>query len=110
MYLNEFDATLELIKGKWKPVLLYTLYQNPNIRYNELKRSIPYISHKTLSAQLTQLKNDGLIHRFDLSTSIPHIEYSLTEKGSALIPVLDTICEWGLKYTKEDLLKTTLCD
>ncbi|MBP6344483.1 winged helix-turn-helix transcriptional regulator [Neisseriaceae bacterium CLB008] len=109
MYLNEFDATMQLIKGKWKIMLLYALHAHEVVRFNELQR-LAQSSHKTLSAQLKALEEDGLILRTVYAEVPPRVDYRLTAKGQSLIPVLDAICDWGLAHTDPDLLAETLCD
>ncbi|MBP6561972.1 MAG: helix-turn-helix transcriptional regulator [Neisseriaceae bacterium] len=109
MYLNEFDATMSQIKGKWKITLLYALHAHQAVRFNELQRLLNS-SHKTLSSQLKGLEADGLIVRHAYAEVPPRVEYALTAKGVSLIPVLDTICAWGLAHTDSALLADTLCD
>ena len=65
------------------------------IRFNELKRCIETISFRTLSLTLKELENDGLIIRDEYPQIPPKVEYSLSERGKSLIPVLDMMCEWG---------------
>ena len=90
-----FSYTLSLISGKYKMVILYCLMEFKVVRYNELKRYIKSISHKTLSSSLKELEKDGLIIRKEYLQIPPKVEYSLTERGRSLIPILDQMCEWG---------------
>jgi len=90
-----FHYTLSLINGKYKMVILYCLMEFQVARYNELKRYIGSISHKTLSTALKELERDGLIHRKEYPQIPPKVEYSLSEKGRSLMPVLDSLCVWG---------------
>ena len=91
-----FGYTLSLIGGKYKMTVLYALYiNNKPIRYNQLKRMVGNISFKTLTNTLKELENDQLINRKEYPQVPPKVEYSLSEKGLSLIPVLDTICYWG---------------
>jgi len=90
-----FHYTLSLISGKYKMVILYCLMEFRVVRYNELKRYIGSISHKTLSGALKELERDGLIHREEYPQIPPKVEYSLSEKGRSLMPVLDGLCVWG---------------
>ena len=92
-----FSYTLSLISGKYKMVILYCLMEFKVVRYNELKRYIKTISHKTLSASLKELERDGLIIRKEYPQIPPKVEYSLTERGKSLIPILDGMCDWGDK-------------
>jgi len=90
-----FHYTLSLISGKYKMVILYCLMEFQVVRYNELKRYIGSISHKTLSGALKELERDGLICRKEYPQIPPKVEYSLSEKGRSLMPVLDGLCVWG---------------
>ncbi len=67
------------------------------VRFNELKRYISSITYKTLSLALKELERDGLIHREEYPQIPPKVEYSLTERGASVIPILDSLCEWGDK-------------
>ena len=90
-----FSYTLSLINGKYKMVILYCLMEFGVVRYSELKRYIRSISHKTLSLSLKELEKDRLIIRTEYPQIPPKVEYSLTERGKSLIPILDGMCEWG---------------
>ena len=90
-----FNYTLSLISGKYKMTILYTLMEFGVVRFNEMKRYIGGISYKTLSVALKELESDGLVHREEYPQIPPKVEYSLTERGRSLIPILDGMCEWG---------------
>ena len=90
-----FSYTLSLINGKYKMTILYTLMEFGVVRFNEIKRYIGGISYKTLSATLKELEADQLVHREEYPQIPPNVEYSLTERGRSLIPILDSMCEWG---------------
>jgi DNA-binding HxlR family transcriptional regulator len=90
-----FGYTLSLIGGKYKMIILYWLSEKKVMRFNELKRSIGTISFKTLSIMLKQLEKDGLIVREEFPQIPPKVEYSLSERGQSLIPLLNLMCEWG---------------
>ncbi len=93
-----FSYTLSLINGKYKMTILYTLMEFGIVRFNEMKKYIGEISYKTLSSTLKELEADGLINRKEYPQIPPKVEYSLTEKGKSLIPILDGMCEWGDKH------------
>ena len=93
-----YSYTLSLINGKYKMVVLYTLANFGVVRFNEMKRYIAGISDKTLSNDLKELENDGLVHREMYPQIPPKVEYSLTETGRSLIPLLDGMCEWGDRH------------
>ncbi|MBA3926206.1 winged helix-turn-helix transcriptional regulator [Listeria rustica] len=91
-----FGYTWSLICGKYKMLILYVLYSYKEpIRYNALKRELVNISFKTLTNTLRELEEDGLIIRKEYSQIPPKVEYSLSEDGQSLIPVLDELCAWG---------------
>ncbi|MDE7229461.1 MAG: helix-turn-helix transcriptional regulator [Oscillospiraceae bacterium] len=93
-----FNYTMSLIQGKYKMFILYTLMEYGTVRFNEMKRYISGISYKTLSVTLKELEADGLIHREEYPQIPPKVEYSLTERGKSLIPILDMMCEWGDRH------------
>lgn len=93
-----FIYTLSLISGKYKMTVLYTLMEFGVVRFNEMKKYIGSISYKTLSATLKELEADRLINRKEYPQIPPKVEYSLTERGESLIPILDGMCEWGDKH------------
>ena len=93
-----FSYTLSLINGKYKMTILYTLMEFKVVRFNEMKKYIGGISYKTLSATLKELEADRLINRKEYPQIPPKVEYSLTERGESLIPILDGMCEWGDKH------------
>ena len=109
-YLNEFDATMQMIQGKWKIIILYELAETGQGRFGELQRHIQNVSHKTLANQLRELEADGLIIRHDFETAEPHVEYRLSENGKSLIPILDAICTWGDTHINHNLIERSLCD
>ena len=90
-----FSYTLSLISGRHKMVILYCLMEYQPVRFNELRRYLKKISDKTLSSNLKQLEADGLIIRNEYPQIPPRVEYSLSEKGSSLMQVLDQLCVWG---------------
>ena len=95
--LNEtgFSYTLSLINGKYKMTILYTLMEFSVVRFNEMKKYIGEISYKTLSSTLKELEADQLVNRKEYPQIPPKVDYSLTERGKSLIPILDGMCEWG---------------
>lgn len=90
-----FRYTLSLISGKYKMVILYCLMEYQPVRFNELQRYLKKISDKTLSQNLKELESDDLIHREVYPQIPPKVEYSLTERGTSLMKVLDQLCVWG---------------
>ena len=93
-----FHYTMSLIQGKYKMFILYALAWFGVVRYNEMKKFLGGISYKTLSSALKELGADGLVHREEYPQIPPKVEYSLTEKGKSLIPILDQMCTWGEEH------------
>ncbi len=91
-----FGYTLSLINGKFVINIMYWLTQHkPIMRFNELKRSLGNISYKTLSSTLKQMEANQLIIRKEYPQIPPKVEYSLTERGKSLMPLIDSLCDWG---------------
>ncbi len=93
--LCQVDEALEIIVGKWKPIILLQLLQNGTMRFSELKRSIPGITQKMLTQQLRELEEEDLIHREVYAQVPPKVEYSITEHGRTIEPVLHAMHKWG---------------
>ncbi|MGL6113480.1 MAG: winged helix-turn-helix transcriptional regulator [Cetobacterium sp.] len=94
---SEIEITLKMIGGKCKPLILYILIEEGPKRFKDLMGQVNQISQKTLTNQLRELESDGLILREAFSEIPPRVEYSITEKGKTLFPILDLMCEWGEK-------------
>lgn len=93
-YHCAMDVTMNFIGGKWKTVVLWYL-RNKTLRFGELKKQIPDITEKMLSIQLKSLEEDGLVKR-EMFVEVPmRVEYSLTEFGKSLSPILEAISKWG---------------
>ncbi|MZK51404.1 winged helix-turn-helix transcriptional regulator [Clostridium beijerinckii] len=90
--------TISTIEGKWKWIILWEIYQSEIIRYNKLKYTLEPIAHKTLSNQLKELESSNLIHREQYNEIPPKVEYSLTEEGKTVIPILKLMYQWGEKH------------
>lgn len=91
------EATLELIGGKWKGVILYHLMEK-TYRFGELKRMMPGITQHMLTKQLRELEADGIVCRKVYAEVPPRVEYSLTETGKSLEDILLKMREWGQKH------------
>ncbi len=91
------ELTLSAIGGKWKVLILWGL-RGGTLRYSELRRALPGITHKMLSQQLRELEADGLVNREVFPVVPPRVEYSLTEHGRGLQPVIERMGEWGARY------------
>lgn len=93
-------ATMTQIGGKWKPIILYLISHDVN-RFGEMLRMIEGISKKMLTKQLRELEADGLIHRKVFAEVPPRVEYSITERGESIRPIIIAMREWGLKFVLE---------
>lgn len=89
--------TLSVVGGKWKWIILAVLFENGVQRYGQIKKSVPSITHKMLSQQLKELESEKLVHRHEYHQIPPKVEYSLTDKGETLIPVIQAMATWGSK-------------
>ncbi|MEM1503643.1 helix-turn-helix domain-containing protein [Domibacillus sp. 8LH] len=96
-----FNYTLSIINGKWKLLIIYYLSKFNTVRYNELQRMLGKITYKTLSSTLKDMQNDDLIHRKEYPQIPPKVEYSLTEKGQSLWPIIQEMCQWGEHNSKK---------
>ena len=92
-----FFTTQRLIQGKWAILIMHYLEEGP-VRFNELQRLMPKMTHATLSNQLKQLMEEGLVQRNVLSDMPPVVEYSLTDIGRKFKPVLESIRKFGFEY------------
>lgn len=95
-----FEMTLDIMGGKWKPIILYYINLNEVARHSELKRFIPNINERMLTRQLRELEEDSLIKRKVYPVVPPKVEYTLTEHGKSLVPILKDLIEWGENYAK----------
>lgn len=91
------DGVMSVIGGKWKSTILCLLLQNEKLRFSQLRRMIPPISPRILSKQLKELVDDGIVLREEPAAGPHHVEYSITEKGRSLRPVLECMADWGLE-------------
>ncbi|AXI09242.1 transcriptional regulator [Oceanobacillus sp. 143] len=97
-YCRVEDA-LGILVGKWKPIILLHLLQEGTKRFNELKRSMPGITQKMLTKQLRELEDEDIINRVVYAQVPPKVEYSITEYGKSLEPILEAMHDWGTRHT-----------
>ena len=88
------ERTLEFLTGKWRSMVIYWLLCEP-MRFNALQRALGQITHRTLAKTLKEMEADGLVHREDFGEIPPRVEYSLTERGRSLQPVLAAMEAWA---------------
>jgi DNA-binding HxlR family transcriptional regulator len=95
------DATLDMIGGKWKPLIIYAL-NTETLRFSQLLAKVhPRVTQRMLTKQLRQLEEDGLVNRKIYVQVPPKVEYSLTELGKSLMPILDQLCDWGSDHMRD---------
>lgn len=95
------EATLSVIGGRWKPVILFHLLQQEMMRFNQMKRAIEGITQRMLTNQLRELEADGIIERKVYAEVPPRVEYRLTNYGQTLEPILLAMREWGANHQKQ---------
>ncbi len=96
--LCRVDDALNILVGKWKPIILLTLLQQGTKRFSELKRSVPGITQKMLTNQLRELEKEDIITRKVYAQVPPKVEYSITEYGKSLEPILVAMHDWGTAH------------
>lgn len=96
----EKELTLSIISGKWKIIIIYYLGTEGVLRFSEINRLLPKISHKVLTTQIRELEEDGVVHREVFAEVPSKVEYSLTTLGESLIPIVLMMDEWGKKNIK----------
>ena len=102
-YSWPIEATMDIIGGKWKPLVIYQL-KDGTLRFNEIvSRVTPKITQRMLTKELREMETDGLVIRKVYPQVPPKVEYSLTEKAESLIPILDQLCDWGSEHMGDDI-------
>ncbi len=100
VYYNPVEFAMDQIGGTWKMPILWRL-QDKTLRYGELRKDIPHISEKMLTTQLRELEQDGLVSRTVYPVVPPKVEYTITEKGRRVMPIIQAIRELGLEFMRE---------
>lgn len=96
-YNNPVELSLDIIGGKWKMPIIWSLRED-TLRYGEIRKSLPKVTHKMLTQQLRELESNEIIKRKVYPEVPPKVEYSLTLLGKSVIPVIDLLREWGEEY------------
>lgn len=97
-YYCTVELALQVLGGKWKPIILWHLSGEGVKRFSELKRSMPNVTQKMLTQQLREMESDGLIVRTVYPQVPPRVEYGLTEMGRSVLPILKALSEWGKSF------------
>lgn len=92
------EATLAVIGGRWKPVILFKLMEQGVLRFGELRRLVPGVTQKMMTSQLRELESDGVVARKVYPEVPPKVEYALTEYGRTLSPILLAMRDWGARH------------
>ncbi|GAA1902683.1 helix-turn-helix domain-containing protein [Streptomyces durmitorensis] len=101
LYACGLDAAVDVVGGKWKPMILWALYAGATLRFGELRRHIAGISEKVLIQQLRELESDGIVHREVYREVPPKVEYSLTPLGQSLNEALIPLGVWGDEHMQQ---------
>jgi len=96
-YRCTVSVTLEVIGGKWKSLILWHL-SFKTLRFSQLQRRLSTVTQKMLTQKLRELEANGLVHREVYAEVPPRVEYSLTELGQSVVPILQLMCQWGKDY------------
>ncbi|MGZ0043027.1 winged helix-turn-helix transcriptional regulator [Paenibacillus ottowii] len=96
-YNCEKELTLSVLSGKWKVVILWHLGVEGPHRFSDLQRLFSKLSHKVLTNQLRELMEDGIVHREVYPEVPPKVEYSMTELGMTILPIVEMMYDWGKK-------------
>ncbi|WP_301169619.1 winged helix-turn-helix transcriptional regulator [Brevibacillus nitrificans] len=96
----KFETALEILVGKWKPVILLRLFSNGTMRFSELQKAIPDITKKMLTQQLRELEYHDIVHREIYHQVPPKVEYSITEYGNGMATILQALNDWGVAHVE----------
>lgn len=96
-HICSVEAAINEIGGKWKPLILYSLKEGKQ-RFSEINNKLPAITQRMLTKTLRELERDEIIHRKVYAEVPPRVEYCLTAKGDSVMPILDSLCQWGKDY------------
>ncbi len=97
-YICPFEYALNIISGKWRGLVIYYLHLNGTMRFSELRRELNGITQKMLTQTLRFLETEEIINRKVYPVVPPKVEYTLTDKGKSLLPVLESLQEWGKRH------------
>ena len=106
MFSCGLEASLSVIGGKWKILIIWQLASRPR-RFGELRRFVDGVTEKMLIQGLKELEKDGLVSRKDFREIPPRVEYSMTEYGRTLRPIAELMCDWGLAHIERTRRETS---
>jgi DNA-binding HxlR family transcriptional regulator len=93
------ETVIHVVGGKWKPTIMWHLLDS-TMRFSELEKKIPNVTQKMLAQHLRELENQGIVTRTIYPSVPPKVEYSLSEYGRTLVPVLQSMCDWGRNHNR----------
>jgi DNA-binding HxlR family transcriptional regulator len=96
----KYDRVIEILVGKWKPIILFHLFSKGTMRFSELQKAMPDITKKMLTQQLRELEYHNIVHREIYRQIPPKVEYSITEYGKGMKTVLQAMHNWGIAHVK----------
>ncbi len=96
----DFQSVLDILVGKWKPLIMFQLFSNGTMRFSELQRAIPDITKKMLTSQLRELEYHDIVRRKVYHQVPPKVEYSISEHGKGMAAVLEPMNAWGMAHIK----------
>jgi DNA-binding HxlR family transcriptional regulator len=96
----KYDRVIEILVGKWKPIILFHLFSKGTMRFSELQKAMPDITKKMLTQQLRELEYHNIVHREIYRQIPPKVEYSITEYGKGMKTVLQVMHNWGIAHVK----------
>jgi len=99
-YECPFEYALDIVSGKWSGLVIFYLGKENTLRYSEIRRKIPKITQKMLTQTLRFLESEGIVDRKVYPVVPPKVEYTLTQKGKKLLPILDSLQAWGKEHLK----------
>jgi len=100
VYNCPVEAAIDVMGGKWKPLILWWLHQKGTQRFGELRKLMPGVTEKMLTQQLREMERDGIVDRHVYATVPPKVEYSLTSYGLSLKRALKAISDWGMQHMR----------
>ncbi|MBO9604813.1 MAG: helix-turn-helix transcriptional regulator [Paenibacillaceae bacterium] len=96
----KMETALEILVGKWKPVILFHLFSSGTLRFSQLQKAIPDITKKMLTSQLRELEYHDIVHRQIYRQIPPKVEYSITEYGKGITPLIQALNDWGVAHVQ----------
>lgn len=97
---EKIAGALEILDGKWRPYILYQLFFNGTMRFSELQKALPNITKKMLASELRELEYHDIIERKVYGEIPPRVEYSVTDYGRKMFPLIEALAQWGMNHAE----------